>query len=355
MNLQLNVNSQDPENNEYIQIWQNIGQRPSKLTFYAGIDSEDFWKHLNIDPKTTTKFSEVFKRGDEYLINSRYLIELEEKSLYLSFVELGDDFPNINTLHFYYDSTKIEHDVLLERLAKEYSPLFRDFQEDVVASKDNFFIVNYEKESFETIPTPMIPVKMDTVINYNDLAEKENELLEILNSSETGIITFFGPRGCGKTFFLRKLIPLVKRNFFYFPTYLLDNTYIFNHFLNSVKKQPKSVLVLEDSENYFGQGSRSSRQHVEAILSSVESLAKSNDLQILLCLNVDSEDQIEDDIFNSNAHIFYHFFDKLQPVKANKLAKKLKNKSIFTEPVKLSTVYNTKKPTTEKRKPGYTS
>jgi len=354
MSLQLNINGQDPENNEYLQIWENFGFRPSKLTLYIGVSSTDIWKVLKQDSKTTIKFSEVFKRGEDLLVNARYLVEREEKSLYVSFVELAEEDPNVNTLHFYYDSKKHDHDDLLKKLYDEFKPYIKEFTEDVVASKENFFVVNYAKENYETIQTQIEPIKLDVELNYNSLFSKMESLLEILNSSKSGIITFYGPRGSGKTHFLRHIIPQIKKYFYYFPTYLLENTWIFNHFLNNIKKQKGAILILEDSEGYFCQSNRGSKQHIEAILSCVESLTKSNDLQVLLILNVDQEDMIEEDIINSNSVIFEHFFEPLNSDQANKLAKKLKNKMKFEEPVVLANVYSVKKmPPIEKRKPGY--
>ena len=354
LTIQLHAHSQDPENNEYIQIWTEFGCRPSKLTFYASINSGELWEKLKNDPKHSVRYTEAFYRGDEMLMNCRHLVKISE-GLYASFVELAEEEPNINTLHFYYNVRLFDHNELLSSLYKEFGQLFKLSENNTVAqtSKDNFFIVNYEKEMFEMSPVSIEKPKNNLDLNYNQsIVDSFANLVQIINSDQGGLIFLYGPRGCGKTFYLKQIIPSTNRSFFYFPVHLLENTYIFNLFLNSIKRQPKSVLILEDTESFFGQGNRSSKLHVDAILSSLESLVKSNDLQILLVLNVENEDSIEEDLWASNSIIFDQYFDKLLPEVATKLSQKLKKKNKYTEPVKLSHVYNNKR-NAEKRKPGY--
>jgi hypothetical protein len=349
-NINIQFSSADIETNEYLHVCQILGKRPSKLTLYVSIDSDNFWKLSEYDAKKTIKISEIIFENEEYYENCRYFYEYQEY-VYLSFVELNDKGVNITALNFYYDQEKIDHEIFLKQLIDKYSPYTTNIEKE---EETNFFSVQYEKDSFELSPIPLSNIKLDIALNYGpELIYKEENLLKKLNSLESGLFVLMGPRGSGKTHYLRYIIPHVKKKVYYYPTYLLDNIYVFNQFLNYLKKQRSVVLVLEDTDAYFS--SKSNKQYVDAVLSAVESeLAKSPDLQIVLSLNIDSEEDLEEDLLNSNAVLFKHYFDRLPVRLANKLGQKLKRRSKYTQPMLLSNIYNSKKSNDViKRKPGY--
>lgn len=348
--LRLQIHNQDPENNEYIQSWSNFGVRPSKITLYVSLNVDSIFETLKIEKATANIFSEIFRKGESLISNSRIFIKLEN-DIFLSFVELQEENPTVQALHFYYNSEKVDYEKIMSTYLERFLPFFQDRLE--IDQDTNFYVVTLEKETFELIPMNIDIPKIDMSLNYDkSLIDKEQNLINVLNSLESGLSFLYGLKGSGKTYFLKKILPKINRKFYYFPSYLLENFYIFNQFLISMKRQQNVTLIFEDCELYFG--NKCSKIHVDAILSCLESLIQIRGLQIIFVLNVDNVEQIDDDLFSNNVKIlFEHKFDKISNKQANKLSKKLKLEATFEHDVTISEVYNQKNKNIKRRKPGY--
>jgi len=355
INYSFNINSLDPENAEYLQMWSTFGFRPSKFTIYVSLSSSIFWEIINkIDPKCAESritISEMFRTGENINVNSRHFFKISE-DLYMSLVELQQEQFSINALHFYYDSNKKDHALVYQYALENFGEFFQDREAFEENESSNVYIVGYDKDSFELSPSEINISKIDISLNYGpDLLKKEKELLKILSSTTSGIIMFSGPRGCGKTYFLKHIVKKTNKKFYYFPVHFLENIYLFGNFLNFIKKQKNPILVLEDCEYYFS--NKGNKQLVDLLLSSLESMVKSEDMQIIMTMNVDDETHIDEDLmYNSNV-LFKHSFNKISSVQANKLAKKMNLSVQFEESIKLTQLYNVNKNNVEKKKPGY--
>ena len=83
--LNINVNRDDHQLNDYLYCWSELGERPNKLTLYSHYESTQFLEYVSkLRSGYNGLFTEVVPTGQDYIVNEKSLIKLKS-DIFLAF------------------------------------------------------------------------------------------------------------------------------------------------------------------------------------------------------------------------------------------------------------------------------
>lgn len=209
---------------------------------------------------------------------------------------------------------------------------------------------NYGDYGFEPLAVDL-PENLDLEINYGkDFLDIDKKIKERLSGKRSGLYMFHGPPGTGKTTYIKYLASVIKRDFIYIPTTMIEYFTTDPNSLNIILKKPNSVIILEDAEKAIlkRQGDGMDSSAVSSLLNLSDGIL-SDILKTSVIVTYNCPKQDIDDALKRKGRLQMEYeFDVLSVEDAVKLAKKLKYPKKFidekiTESISLSDVYNLEK------------
>ena len=112
-NLNLNINKDDSNINDFIFCWNEFGSRPSKVTLHNTYITKSFVDIIDNLVQEENTFTEIIPSDDQYIINDKILAKISE-FIYLSYVVIDREHESsmISDLVFYYKSEDNSEEVL---------------------------------------------------------------------------------------------------------------------------------------------------------------------------------------------------------------------------------------------------
>jgi hypothetical protein len=232
---------------------------------------------------------------------------------------------------------------------------FEDFEKFIIVdeheTKVHLFIKNqYGEYTFEPIGVNL-PENLDLELNYGkDFLEVDKKIKERLMEKPNGLFMFHGIPGTGKTTYIKYLANIIKRDFIYIPTTMIENFTSDPNCLHTLIAKPNSVIILEDAEKAImkRQGDGMDSSAVSSLLNLSDGIL-SDILKTSVVLTYNCSKQDIDDALKRKGRLQVEYeFGPLEIDEAKKLAKKLKYPKKFIEekinkPLTISEIYNLEK------------
>lgn len=183
--------------------------------------------------------------------------------------------------------------------------------------------------------------KLNIEDNYNDdFKEIHQTILKRLSKkNDKGLVLLHGKAGTGKTYYIRYLISIVKKDVIFLPPNMAGS--ITNPDLISILiDNPNSIFVIEDAENIVINRELNKQSPVSALLNISDGLLSDClNIQIICSFNTDIS-KIDGALLRKGRLIAKYEFKELEVDKAQDLSMKLGFKSRFESPMALTAIYN---------------
>jgi len=198
-----------------------------------------------------------------------------------------------------------------------------------------------------------LPIKTKDISideNYNsDIPDKQ--IVDFINSDESGIAILHGNPGTGKSTYIRNLIYRTSKEFIFLDKNVLSNI-TDSSLINLFLKHENAVIVLEDCEDLIAKG-RTSNPFISTILNLSDGIVgDSMRFKFICTFNIDIG-EIDDAILRKGRMKIKYEFTSLSEDKTLKLLKKLYPEIEIPKnvgPMPLSDIYNYKDSNGNKKK-----
>lgn len=296
---------------------------------------------LIFDGKVLQKFcgncelSTLEKRKDVAIKIQNYLTENNITFIAINAEE--DNYIITERGELFMTKFKLEYytvDINLNKLPEYVKELLKEFKH----KKNNLFHMVYNSGQYFTFPLEKVEQEYDIELNYNsDLPDKE--IKDFLNKDGSGIIILDGIPGSGKTSYIKYLIKELDEKKFIFINQHVLNSVDDASLISILSDNKNSIFIIEDCEGLIqNNGVRDPR--LSSLLNLSDGiLGDGFGTKFILTFNKDIS-KVDPAILRKGRLKARYRFDKLCLEKSIKLAKKLGNTNIPTEPMTLSDIYN---------------
>ena len=337
--LNININKDDSDLNDFLLITHELGIRPSKFIFYSQFDAKGVWgiisNEFKVKDDAINRSAEAIPDGDGFMFNNKYCIKLNDE-IYLSFIEIdstidGNEDRMITNFTLFYDHSKIAIESLNE-LVHKFDKTIISFESDLDENNSTYIklgINGYELSSF--IPSSIDKENIEHYYN-DDVISKSNKLIKLINKQSKGLSLIWGDKGNGKTSLTNWISTQVEKQVIYIPSVMIDATINSPDFISFIERNNNTLLLIDDCELYIDNHFKSNMftnniiQLVDGVLSAHTSL------HIILIYNNVDEDDILDIFDDCNSLLIDIEVTELDIDKSNDLSKFIgKNKSYKKE------------------------
>lgn len=329
----ININKDDYSLNDFLSLWNEFEERPNKVFLHGDFSKEilEVFKNYQI----VNNFREIAFQPDSDVFNDKTLIKISD-TIFISFVVVDRQVePQIQDLIIYYKSEDDQKNV------EELIDIFQEnllIQDEVKSS--NFYIASLSQSGIEIRTISQKPIREDIEDLYSKKTWKStNKTIKRLKKGETGLIIFYGERGCGKSSFISYLTSVIDRDVIFIPNTMTDLTTNSPDFRKILTKFHKPIVVIDDCEIVFSEFFTKSNLMCNNLIQLVDSVVPVDELTVITLFNTKSEDDIDHNLLESNVLLDLVEFTRLDKQQANELAKTLKFKSKFIGETKLVDVF----------------
>jgi hypothetical protein len=334
--LNINVNKDDQNINDFLFCWSELGFRPSKTTVYNNFDTQFFLDFFSESFSNTTVQKDIIPYDSDNIVNERFFTQIDE-NIWLTFVIFDSVSDNsfVGEVSFYFDNKVSEK---VDSIILDIEPFSTNDEQSEQKLDKNLFTLSLNPNGFDMYPLIVDTVDLDNIDSYyNDSVMKQiNKLSKKITNNKKGLSIIYGERGVGKTSIISHLSSKIEKNFLFLPTTLFDTSVNTPDFRNFLKKNPNSILVLDDCEIYFSDLYSKSNIFTNNILQLVDGLDSDElSLNLILILNCDREDDIDSHLLDSNNLLDVISVDYLRKNKISELCKLINKDKKFKSPTKL--------------------
>lgn len=339
--INLNINKDDSELNDFLYCWSKFGSRPNKITIYNSFSKDEFIKVISEYTEEKNVFTEVIPADESNIVNDKIIAMISE-SLYLSYLVLDRSNENsfIHEITFFfknYDDNELKN---INDILEKLDDAIIDFQLDSKQVKLN--TISIGQSGLEIDPLQIKGLDSEIDMYYNESTLKGvNKLIKTIRKSDKGLSIFYGPRGSGKTSMINNISDKLDRILIFIPNNLIESTINNPDFKKFLMKHPKPVIVLDDCEVIFNDVYYKSNVVVNNLLQMIDGfISDSIDLNVIIIFNTDDDSDIDQSLLECNNLHDVIEFEYLDEEESNELAihigskKKYKNKTKLIDIIK---------------------
>ena len=206
-------------------------------------------------------------------------------------------------------------------------------------NKSRYYYLAYGKNGYEAIALDIREIDVDIEMNYNDDLPYD-EIVDVLESEEAGLIILRGEPGTAKSTLIRHLITTLDMNFVYLDHSCFDSM-IDSSFIQILADYENSVLILEDCEDMVKDRTADGANNKIAALLNLSSglLADSFKFKIICTFNAPIA-KVDKALLRKGRLKVDYEFKKLSPQKTAALAAKLGKEIKPGESMTAGDIYN---------------
>jgi hypothetical protein len=331
-NLNLNINKDDSELNDFLFCWDQFSTRPNKIVIHNTYSTKEFNDILSKHIEERNSFTEFLPTEEDFIINDKMFVKIEDKKIYCSYIVIDKTHENsiINEITFFYASeTNFDK---IQLIIEELNECLIDFCEDET-NKLNTIIIGLNGLEIEPIDPSEIDIDNFDMFYSKKTSKEINKLVKDIKKSTKGLSILHGKRGTGKTSVINYLASKLDRIVIFIPNSMIEHTISSSEFRKFLKRYSKPVIIIDDCEMLLNDAFSKSNMFVNNLMQMVDGfLSDSIEANIITIFNVDDEDEIDHSLLDCNNLIRVVEFTELSPGESSDLSdhvglnKKYKNK-----------------------------
>ena len=340
-------NSTDETLNDFLCVTNELGKLPSKTILYDVYKTKGILEYIDSIVMGEVHTKEIISDYDDddkkiKVIHERKLVKIG-KDIYINFVianKQDEEESYIKDITLIYNGDFTEFELGKDNLKKRLSDLIEELDEFIKEDEEDeeledeedlnvFGVINMQGnlalQKITKLPTLEGSIKK----YYNSEVYKDTKsIFKEIKKSNKGLSLFFGERGTGKTTLISHFLSKSEKRVIWIPISLIEQI-MFSDFNNFLISNKDSIIVIDDSENFFTMSNQKSGIHTNCLIQLVDGyFSDTLNLNIILVLNTE-EDLIDENLFNCNNLIGYVEFGELDDVKIEKLKEDLDIDEIF--------------------------
>ncbi len=324
--INLNVNKDDSNLNDFLFCWDKFKSRPNKIVIHNTYSTKQFLSIVENIEKSKNVFTEVIPDYDDYIINDKILVQISDNS-YISYIVIDKNLDSsiVSDVVFYYKEP--EDFTEISKLIEELENTIVNFTDE---ESYNLNTLNFSNGALEIEPIEYMVTDDENVeVYYSHKSFKSiSKLVKKIKKSDKGLSILWGDRGTGKTSIINHIADKLDRIIIFIPNNLLEVTISNPDFRKFIKKYQKPIIVIDDCEMIFSEYFTKSNVIVNNLLQLVDGyLSDSLKINIITIFNVESESEIDHTLLDCNNLIDVVEFDYLSQDESNELSKILGNKT----------------------------
>jgi putative ribosome biogenesis GTPase RsgA len=318
-NIQLNITKDDSDLNDFLIVWKEMGERPSRISIHNTYLTKLFDQIIKDKVVKKNVFTEVTPYDNYLIIDDKMFIKIND-DCYLSYVvsdRMSED-SFIDTITFFYRSG---YDGVQE-IIDDLNDAILDFSDDDANNSNTIILTQWGLE----IEPVVSSIETDGIDEYynSETFKSINKLIKSIKKSDKGLGIIYGQRGLGKTTMINYLSSKLDRIVIFIPNSMIDHTINNPEFRKFLKRYDKPILILDDCELFLGDNWGRSNLTTSNLLQMVDGfLSESINCNIVTIFNVDSEDFIDESLIDCNNLHDVIEFKNLTPEEATGLSKSL--------------------------------
>jgi hypothetical protein len=350
LKLNLNIDKDDAELNDYLYCWQQFGARPNKILIHNTYSTKLFNELINKYLIDKNYFTEIIPSDDNFIINDKMFVKIDD-FVYCSYIVLDRQQENsiVNEIIFFYKSSEDFNRV--QKIIEELNGCLISFEEDDQSIVNTISLSN---NGLELEPIDICDADVDNFSAYypKSIFKDINKLIKDIKASLKGLSIIYGEKGTGKTSIINYLATKLDRIVIYIPNNMIENTINNPEFRKFLKRFYRSVIVIDDCEMLFGEFFQRSNIFANNLLQMIDGfLSDTIEVNIVTIFNLENEDEIDEDLLDANNLLRVIKFDYLSPEEATELSEHLGNNKQYKAKALVLDVVKNKK-STEKREIG---
>ena len=333
--LNLNINNDDDELNDFLYCWEQFESRPNKMLIHNTYSTKLFVELLNKYIIERNFFTEVSPDEEDFIINDKMFVKLSE-DVYCSYVIIDRNHENsmVNELNFFYKSeSDFEY---IQKIVEKLNECTFNLEEDK-SSKLNTVVIS-SKNVLDIEPIDISEFDTDNFQLYysEKTGEDIKKIIKEIKKSKKGLSILHGERGTGKTSIINYLASKLDRTVIFIPNNMIENTINNSEFTKLLKIYSNPVIIIDDCEMLFHEYFTKSNMFVNNLLQMVDGfLSDSIGVNIISIFNIENEDEIDHHLLESNNLVGVVEFEFLNEEESNDLAKHLSSKKKYKNKNKL--------------------
>ena len=301
--MNLTINKDDAEINDYLYCWSEMGDRPNKTIFHSFYNVDEFLHFLEeVNYQKRGEFSEVMPVGESPIINQKNLYKIED-GFYIAFTI----FDKLGEEKMIGDVSMIWSDNHL-KMVEEWTSKLNDFVEfdeeeegEIKFDRTNIISIGQNGYELNHLNLPKIELEDIEMFYSEDTINSTEKLIKLLRKDESGLAVLWGERGSGKTTLANYIISETENVVIYIPLNMIDMTIGSPDFLKFVKMRKGATLVIDDAEIQFSEYFSKTSFFTGNLLQLVDGLGSINlNLKIILILNNKNLSEVDPNLLKCN-------------------------------------------------------
>jgi hypothetical protein len=343
--INLNINKDQNELNDFLISWNNFGKRPNKISIQNTYLTSSVTELIDSLSSEKEVFTEIVSSKEGKMIFNQEIFCKINDGIYVSYFIIDKNQPHSivsDVTFFYKDSSNYEE--VKEIIESMNSCLINFEQEDGY----NLNLVTIQNGVLDLEPILFEDEFEDVELYYSKETFKNiNKCIKSLKKNHKGLYIFNGERGTGKTDIIKYISSNLNKMVIYIPNNIIDSTINNPDFKNILKRYDSPVIVVDDCEVSLQDVFMKSTQASNNIIQMVDGLYSDNNPVSVICI---FNDYVEDcAILDCNNLISVIDFEYLDVEEANELCKLVGSKKVSKNKTRMLDIIKRKNSSKEKK------
>lgn len=342
--LNLNVNKDDAELNDFLHCWEQFESRPNKIVIHNTYSTSLFTELMTTYSIERNFFTEVVPTEEEFIINDKMFVKITD-NIYCSYIIVDRRHENSITseVTFFYKEEEDFKEV--QKIVEELNSCTLNFDEEESNNLNTIALSATSGLEIEPIDMSDFDVENFDLFYTKSTSKDINKLVKEIKKSDKGLSILYGERGTGKTSVINYLASKLGRIVIFIPNNMIEHTINNPEFRKFLKRYSKPVIVIDDCEMMFHEYFTKSNMFVNNLLQMVDGfLSDSMEVNVVAIFNVDDEDEIDHSLLESNNLLRVVEFSELSEDESSELSDYLGHKKQYKNKTNVLNIIKNRKP-----------